>query len=81
MNKVLSLKEQIYRFASSTKWENGAVFERLAMERGFKSSNAGRRCRDLVTAKRFERKIIDGTVWYRRTALPAFKKTEQAKLL
>lgn len=82
-----SLKERIYRTASEEKWVNGAEFERLAQENGYKASNAGRRCRDLVKEERFERKIMNGTVWYRRAGMkingisPYKEKLGTAKLL
>lgn len=81
-----SLKEQIYRYASFEKFINGGEFERLAMEHGYKSSNASRRCRDLVKENRFERKIINGSVWYKRKVInniPVFapKKPNQPSLL
>lgn len=56
------------------RWINGGELERLALEAGFKSSNASRRCREMVTGKLsdgktcpivLERKIAKGTVWYR----------------
>ena len=46
-------------------WVNGGRAERLAMELGFKSSNASRRCRELENEGIFERRINKGSVEYR----------------
>lgn len=83
MNEI-SLKEQIYRNASAERWINGAEFERLAQDHGYKASNASRRCRDLVKENRFERKLINGTVWYKRKTMfsqPAGNRTLQERLV
>ena len=45
---------------------NGGEAERLAMNEGYKSSNASRRCRELVKAGKLERRINENkSVEYR----------------
>ena len=45
---------------------NGGEAERLAFNEGYKASNAGRRCRDLVKLGKIERRIGEnGSVEYR----------------
>jgi DNA-binding Lrp family transcriptional regulator len=69
MNKT-SLKSRIVRYVSRKgDWVNGATIERLAMEAGFKASNASRRCRELANEGIFERKE-EGSVYYRYKGLP-----------
>lgn len=68
-----SLKERILVYLSGTdKWINGGEIERLAMNVGYKSSNASRRCRELVNEgkilKAIRRSPVSGvaSVWYHR---------------
>lgn len=44
---------------------NGGEFERLAEGLGYKASNASRRMRELHNDHLVERKIENGSVWYR----------------
>ena len=65
MTKI-SLREKLITFAKGKNgWINGTEFERLAMNEGFKSSNAGRRCRELATAGTLERRMNGKSVEYR----------------
>jgi hypothetical protein len=63
-----SLKREIARKAwrEYPRWIHGGEFERMGMQMGFLGSNASRRCRELVKAGTFERRIGAGrTVEYR----------------
>lgn len=55
-------------------WICSADLERLALQAGYKSSNVGRRCREMVSGKlsdgricpiTLERKEVNGVVWYK----------------
>ena len=46
-------------------WINGGEFERKAQEIGYKASNSSRRCRELYKEGKIDRKIENGSVWYR----------------
>lgn len=64
----LSLKKRIAKFLRlhPDAWYNGGEFERMALEVGYKSSNASRRCRELVHEGSYiQRKEENGSVWYR----------------
>ncbi|MBL7141792.1 hypothetical protein ISS21_01705 [Patescibacteria group bacterium] len=77
MDRVNSLKNRILKYfeVCPNKWVNGGVIEKLAMSVGYKASNASRRCRELVNEGNLERKIDQGSVWYR-----FFKKPIQEKM-
>ncbi len=71
MNDI-SLKGRIYNYISqwhgydSREWVHGGAIENLAMEAGYKASNASRRCRELVAEGKIERKENEkGHVMYR----------------
>ena len=53
----MTLKEEIKKYAKGFDWMNGGRFEALAMELGYKPSNASRRCRELVNEGIFERRL------------------------
>jgi len=56
----MNLKRQIVELARrENQWLNGGRFERLAMDLGYKPSNASRRCRELVNEGLLERRIND----------------------
>jgi len=62
-----SLKEKLVIFAKG-KWPhvvNGGEFERLALNEGFKSSNASRRLRELANEGKPERIMTGKSVSYR----------------
>jgi hypothetical protein len=66
-----SLKERIYHYINgSDKFLNGGEIERLAMDAGYKASNASRRCRELVTEGKIVRMFRRegnskvASVWY-----------------
>ena len=62
----ISLKTKLITFAKGKNgWINGGEFERLAMNEGFKSSNAGRRCREMANLGILERRISGKSVEYR----------------
>ena len=73
--KELSLAKRIADYLErQNKFVNGGELERLAMEAGYKASNASRRCREMATGKNsagetipiiLERKEQNGNVWYR----------------
>lgn len=44
---------------------NGGELERLAMEHGYKASNASRRCRELENEGIIKNEYKNGTVWYK----------------
>lgn len=67
MNRDLSLKEQLIKYVGYA-WVNGGELERLALDRGYKASNGSRRARELAENGVWERKELDGSVWYRRKA-------------
>ena len=53
-----TFKKEIYKLARyNGGWINGGEFERLAMDNGYKSSNASRRCRELVNEGVLERRL------------------------
>lgn len=61
----MSLKQRIYNYLKrQNKWISSAQIEDLARGAGYKSSNAGRRCRELVEAGLVERKMQGKIVWY-----------------
>jgi predicted transcriptional regulator len=62
----LSLRARILKYLKKHKgiWINGGEIERLALNVGYKSSNASRRCRELHEDGLINRKEIDGKVWY-----------------
>lgn len=65
MTKI-SLREKLILFAKGKRqFTNGGEFERLALNEGYKASNASRRCRELVDCGIFDRKEINGSVWYK----------------
>lgn len=76
--KKVSLSKRILNYCRARQtWISGGELERLAMEAGFKSSNAGRRCREMESGISsdgrpceivLERRMISGTVFYK--ALP-----------
>lgn len=68
----MSLKSQlkIYLERQSPKWINGGEFERVALDSGYKASNASRRMRELATGGEIERKEERGSVWYRAKIAP-----------
>ena len=53
LSEEISLIKQIELLAKEKypRFVNGGDFERLAMDNGYKASNAGRRCRELETGK------------------------------
>lgn len=64
-NRILNYFER-YDQINPGVWQNGGEIERLAMGLHFKASNAGRRCRELVTEGYLERRENDkGSVEYR----------------
>lgn len=68
--EVTSLKSRIARyFKERDHWINAGDIERLAMEKGYKSSNASRRLRELAEDGVLERELRKGkktvSVWYR----------------
>src|SRR3990167_1247746 len=75
MKKKLSLSKRIENYLEKQGvWVHSRDLERLAMEAGYKSSNAGRRCREMVSGKNsaglpipitLERKEERGSVWYK----------------
>lgn len=82
----ISLVEKIKIFAKGKQvWINGGEFERLALNEGYKASNAGRRCRELVKAGIFERRENEkGNVEYKYKSLvpiPAEYTDGQRKLI
>lgn len=68
-----SLKNRIYSYINSRNyWINGGEIEKLAMETGYKASNASRRLRELSEDGVIDRKI-DGSarsVWYKKLSTP-----------
>lgn len=68
-----SLRDRIlayYRKNAGT-WISGGEIERLvALNTTYKSSNAGRRCRELCEDGLLERKEVKGTVFYRYIPQP-----------
>jgi len=66
MDKIsLSKKITAYAHGKYPLWVNGADLERLAMNEGFKASNAGRRCRELENLGILERRMNGKSVEYR----------------
>lgn len=74
--KKTSLKNRILNYARnhSMEWINGGVYERFALEAGYKSSNASRRCREMESGKLSDGKTCpkvlikeerNGSVWYK----------------
>lgn len=68
----MSLKSRILNYferydeKNPGRWQNGGEIERLAMDIGFKASNAGRRCRELCVEGYIERRENpNGSVEYR----------------
>lgn len=61
----MSLKQQLQSMCRPDLWLNGGEFERWAMNNGFKASNASRRLRELENEGFIEKKIDNGSVWYR----------------
>lgn len=66
----MSLKERIYQYLlKNHQWWNSGELERLALDAGYKASNAGRRCRELCEEGKLERQIRKGryvnSVWYK----------------
>jgi DNA-binding IclR family transcriptional regulator len=62
----ISLAQRIERYLKNHDgWLNGGEVERLALQVGYKASNASRRCRELAGEGILERKEEKGTVWYR----------------
>ena len=66
----LSLIERIQRYFSQrpSLWVNGRDIEELAMQAGFKASNASRRLRELAEEGYLDRELRKGkkvrSVWY-----------------
>ena len=64
--KKLSLSNRIANYLEKQGcWIHSADLERLALEAGYKSSNAGRRCREMQNEGILERKLEKGSVLYR----------------
>lgn len=71
----ISLKERIENYLKrKADWVNGGEIERLALEAGYKASNASRRCREMESGILsdgktcpivLEKKIQGKSVWYR----------------
>lgn len=79
--QIKSLKERILDYLSNTSdFVNGGEIERLAMEKGFKASNASRRLRELAEEGVLEREERKGkkrmSVWYRykRVEMPVYQR-------
>jgi len=65
MEKIsLSKRIENYCFKQNG-WVHSGTLERLALEAGYKSSNAGRRCREMQNDGILERKLEKGSVLYR----------------
>lgn len=69
-----SLKSRLLaHLRKRNEWVNGGDLERAALNAGFKSSNASRRCRELENEGLLERKIMKHpttgkrSVWYKAT--------------
>jgi predicted transcriptional regulator len=67
LTSILSLKDRILKYLSSysSQWINGGEIEKLAMNAGFKASNASRRLRELTVEGKIIRDLRNGTVWYK----------------
>lgn len=71
MKHETSLKDRIYRYlvewhnCQPDKFINGGEIERLALEIGYKASNASRRCRELCDEGKIQKRFNNGTVEYR----------------
>jgi len=65
MKRSLKTEIRYLVYSEFPNFVNGGRAERLAMELGFKSSNASRRCRELENEGIFERRINKGSVEYR----------------
>jgi len=73
--KKLSLSNRIANYLEKQGcWIHSADLERLALEAGYKSSNSGRRCREMesghlsngrICPKILERKLVNGSVMYK----------------
>ena len=64
--KKLSLSNRIANYLEKQGcWIHSADLERLALDAGYKSSNAGRRCREMQNEGILERKLEKGSVLYR----------------
>ena len=50
-------------------WMHSGEIERLALNAGYKSSNAGRRCREMQNDGILERKLEKGSVLYKYKTL------------
>ena len=62
----LSLSKRIEEYLRKQDgWVHSGEIERLALHAGYKSSNAGRRCREMQNEGILERKLEKGSVLYR----------------
>lgn len=69
----MTLRDRILSYLrAKSEFVNGGELERLALEAGYKASNASRRCRELCEDNLIERKEEKGrhakTVWYKATS-------------
>lgn len=61
-----SLQQRILNYLTARKgWINSGEIERLALGAGYKSSNSGRRCRELQNDGLLEVEYRHGIAWYR----------------
>lgn len=65
--KKLSLSKRIEKYLEKRypDFVHSGEIERLALQAGYKSSNAGRRCREMQNEGILERKLENGSVLYR----------------
>lgn len=64
--KKLSLSKRIENYIfKQNGWVHSGEIERLALQAGYKSSNAGRRCREMQNEGILERKLENGSVLYK----------------
>lgn len=63
-NKIQNVLYEVY-LRNPDDWTNGGEVERMALNNGYKASNASRRMRELANEGILDRKIEAGSVWYR----------------
>ena len=67
-HRIHSYLEQMYGF-NPNKWVNGGTIEELAMQKGYKASNASRRLRELVDEAVIERQEMKASPYSKRATV------------